>query len=157
MPARHCTAVERLARRIAAEAGPGLRTLVVGRPDRRTLAVLDAALGPLTVVRDPGEAGADGGYDVGVALGWLHRLDDPGAGLAALRRVAPAHLLLGTPREPLASLGLRTHSAGRTAWSAPGFLRFASDHGAVRDVAHTLDDTLVWVRATTRPGPPRPA
>ena len=144
------------------------RVLVVGVPDRHLRAALGGALGPLRVVVAP--AGPpldepDGAYDVAVALDWLHRLEDPGAGLAELRRVAPAHRLVAAPREPLAALGVRPvaglvdrlrgarrprpslpRPSGSGSWSAPGFLRFASRSGAVRDVAHPLGWSVVWLR-----------
>jgi hypothetical protein len=152
-PPHVVVAISRLARRIAAEVGHP-RALVVGMPDWRTLTILDAALGSVRVVRAPDGPVLDipaEQYDVGVALDWLHRLDDPERGLAELRRVAPEHLLLAAPREPLAKLGLPVTARlvrhpGRTSWSGPGFMRFASTAGAVRDVAHPLGWSLLWVR-----------
>lgn len=154
-PPHVVVAVSRLARRIAAEVTSARpRALVVGMPDWRTLTILEAALESVRVV--PAPLGtqldhADGDYDVGVALDWLHRLGDPVSGLEALCRAAPAHLLLGAPREPLAALGMGVTARllrrpGRSSWSAPGFMRFASAAGAVRDVAHPLGWSLVWVR-----------
>jgi hypothetical protein len=148
-------AVSRLARHIAADmdvARP--RALVVGMLDWRTLTILDSAFSSVRAVPAPDGPeldSVDERYDVGVALDWLHRLEEPATGLAALRRVAPEHLLLGAPREPLARLGV-TFTArllrrpGRTSWSAPGFMRFASTAGAVRDVAHPFGWSLLWVR-----------
>lgn len=164
LPASVPVAAGRLARRLVAEAAPEdargpRRTLVVGAPASREL---EAALGPVHVVAAPevpALPGEDGAYDVAVALDWLHRLADPSSGLAELRRLAPA-LLIAAPREPLAARGLmgtawladRLGAAdvprpARTSWSGPGFLRFASTVGAVRDVAHPLGWTVVWVRA----------
>jgi hypothetical protein len=152
-PPHVVVAVSRLARRIAADATPGpgrrLRSLVVGLPDWRTMTVLEATLGSVKVVPAT-ELRRTGGYDVGIALDWLHGLDDPEAGLDALHAAAPAHLLLAAPREPLAKLGVtftaRLLRHPGNAWSAPGFMRFVSRAGAVRDVAHPLGWCLVWVR-----------
>jgi hypothetical protein len=149
------TAAARLARRVAAEAPPRPHALAVGRADWRTLAALERVFGSIAVAENPDQAiPARGGYDVAVALDWLHTLDDPDGGLARLRAIAPGHLLLGAPREPLAKLGVtfttrllgRTGTGRGTAWSAPGFLRLVSRHGAVRDVAHPLGWSLAWVR-----------
>lgn len=174
-PPHVVTAVTRLAGRIAA-AAPSPRVLVVGMPDPRTLAALETALGPVTVTaapRVPVLTEEDGSYDVVVALGWLATLrepehmegertrSDPGVGLTELARVASGHLLLAVPREPLTALGVSVTSRalvrvggqdlarakpGGTTWSAPGFMRFASRAGAVRDVAHPLLWSLLWVR-----------
>ncbi len=160
-PAHVHAAAVRLARRLAAD-GPAAprRTLVVGVPGMRALATLEAALGTADVAADPTTpARPDGAYDVVVALDWLHRLADPAAGLAQLRRLAPA-LLVAAPREPLAAVGVsgvgwladRVGGSSPVApagasWSGPGFLRFASTAGAVRDVAHPLGWTVVWLRA----------
>ncbi len=154
-PPHVVVAVSRLARHIAAEVDAARpHALVVGMPDWRTLTILDSAFSSVRVVPAPDGPeleDLDETYDVGVALDWLHRLDDPARGLAALRRAAPEHLLLGAPREPLAKLGLPFAARllghpGPTSFSAPGFMRFASTAGAVRDVAHPFGWSLLWVR-----------
>jgi len=167
VPAHVWSATLRLARRLAAEAAQPLRTLVVGDPASGARAALEGTLGPVTVMAPPAVPflpGADGSVEVAVALDWLHRLEEPSAGLAQLRRLAPA-LLVAAPREPLAALGVRgtarladrltdrladTGTAARLpareSWSGPGFLRFVSAAGAVRDVAHPLGWSLVWLR-----------
>ena len=137
---------------------PALRTLVLGMPDWRTLTGMETVLGPADVVVEPrGPVVPEidvppGGFDVGVALRWLSRLDDPDAGLAALRQVAPRHLLVAAPREPFGPIGVRMPARllgrGRSGrrWSGSDFLRLVSRHGAVRDVAHPTGFILVWLR-----------
>jgi hypothetical protein len=158
-------AVVRLAADLAAEAcgdaprgRAQLRTLVVGMADWRTITGLETALGPVDVVpapRGPALLLPEvplGGFDVAVALHWLPALADPAAGLAELRRVAPAHLLLAVPSEPLAALGIRLPSGalgrGREGqrWSGSQFVRLVSRFGAVRDLAHPVGWIVVWVR-----------
>ncbi len=165
LPARVTRAAVRLAGELVAEAradAPGgraqLRTLVVGMADWRTITALQTALGAVDVVPAPREPALlhpevpPGGFDVAVALRWLSGLADPEAGLAELRRVAPAHLLLAVPREPLAALGIRLPPSalgrGREGerWSGAQFLRLVSRFGAVRDLAHPIGWTVVWVR-----------
>jgi len=163
LPPRVGRAVARMAADLGAEARPApsrrpLRTLVLGMPDWRTLTGLETVLGPADVVAEPrGPVAPEvdvplGGFDVGVALRWLSRLEDPYAGLSALREVAPRHLLLAGPREPFDPIGIRLPARllgrGRagTRWSGSDFLRLVSHHGAIRDVAHPTGFTLVWLR-----------
>ncbi len=165
LPARVRRAAVRLAGDLVAEARgdapggrPPLRTLVVGMADWRTITALETALGAVDVVPAPREPALlhpevpPGGFDVAVALDWLSGLAEPAAGLAELRRVAPAHLLLAVPSEPLAALGIRLPSRalgrGREGqrWSSSQFVRLVSRFGAVRDLAHPIGWTVVWVR-----------
>lgn len=162
LPPRVGRAVARMAADLGRAARPAsparLRTLVLGMPDWRSLTGLETVLGPADVVAEPRGpvrpeiAVPPGGFDVAVALQWLSHLDDPDAGLAALRAVAPRHLLLAAPREPFAPIGVRLPARllgrGRTGtrWSGADFLRLVSRHGAIRDVAHPTGFTLVWLR-----------
>lgn len=160
LPPRVGRAVARMAVGLSAEArplavpkAPPLRTLVLGMPGWRTLTGLETVLGPADVVTEPRGAAAPevavppGGFDVGVALRWLAGLEDPDAGLAALREVAPRHLLLAGPREPFDPLRVRlpARRRGGTRWFGTDFLRLVSRHGAIRDVAHPVGFTLVWL------------
>lgn len=123
------------------------RAMVVGAPGPAAREALEAATAGLTVIEAPDgdiATSADEAFDVIAALGWLHRLDEPQAALRALAGRSE-HLVLATPREPLAARGVRVH--GGRSWSSPGFLRFASTVGAVREVAHPLGWTVLWVRA----------
>lgn len=162
LPPRVGRAVVRMAAALGMQARPSptappLRSLVLGMPDWRTLTGLETLLGPADVVAEPrGPVAPEveappGGFDVGVALRWLSGLEDPDAGLSALRAIAPRHLLLAAPHEPFDPIGVRLparllgRGRGGHRWSGSGFLRLVSRHGAVRDVAHPIGFTLVWL------------
>ncbi|HWH31473.1 MAG TPA: class I SAM-dependent methyltransferase [Egibacteraceae bacterium] len=98
----------------------------------------------------------DGAFDVVVAVEVLEHLRDPAQGLRELARVSRGHLVLSVPREPIFRTGnllagRHVRALGNTPghlnhWSTAGFVRFASQAGAVRAVAKPLPWTIAWVR-----------
>lgn len=99
---------------------------------------------------------ADNAFDVVVSVEVLEHLVNPEIGLREYARVARRHLVLSVPREPLFRLGnlaagRHVRDLGNTPghlnhWSTPGFVRFVSQVGAVREVALPLPWTIAWVR-----------
>jgi SAM-dependent methyltransferase len=98
----------------------------------------------------------DNAFDVVVSVEVLEHLRHPEAGLREMARVARRHLVLSVPREPIFRMGnlftgRHVRDLGNTPghlnhWSAPAFLRFVSQVGAVRDTRLPLPWTIAWVR-----------
>jgi len=129
-----------------AAAGAG-RVLVLGDPGPSASAAVAAVAAEVSAVDAPDGLVPDAvgaGFDVVAALAWLHRVPEPDAALRGLA-TRGAHLVLATPREPLAARGVRLRP-GRS-WSSPGFLRIASTVGAVRAVVHPPGWTVLWIRS----------
>lgn len=100
----------------------------------------------------------DKAFDVVVAVEVLEHLRDPAQGLRELARVSRKHLVLSVPREPLFRggnllAGRHVRDFGNTPghlnhWSTAGFVRFASQAGAVRAIHKPFPWTIAWVRKT---------
>lgn len=96
------------------------------------------------------------GAELVVCCEVLEHLDDPGAGLHALQRVARQHLIVSVPREPLwcalnLARGKYISRFGNTPghvqhWSKAGFVRLVSRYFEVVEVHSPLPWTMLLCR-----------
>lgn len=95
--------------------------------------------------------------DLVVCCEVLEHLEDPSAGLQALRRIVTSHLIVSVPREPIwcamnVARGKYVTQWGNTPghvqhWSRRSFVAFVGRHFDVVDVRSPLPWTMLLVRA----------